>query len=418
MPSSSFSPIEAAIADFKAGKMVIVTDDEAPENVGDLVIAAQFCDRSTINFMLRRTSGIICVALEGKRCDDLRLPPMTERTIDRRGTAYTVSVDAREGETTGSAASARARTVQLLANPNAQASDFLRPGHTFPLRAHEGGVLARAGHTEAAVDLAKLAGVFPASVVSEVFDDEGEPAQLPFLQEFAREHDIKIITVAELIHYRRQNEKLVSFIAEAKLPTDFGEFRALAYEAKLDKTPYIAIVKGEIDPKEPTLVRVHSGCLTGDAMGSLRCDCGEQLHAALERIEHEGKGVLLYIEHHEGRGIGILNKLRAYALQDKGADTEQANHALGFASDARDYGIGAQVLYDLGVRQMRLLTNNPSKRIGLDGYGLEIVERVPIRPTVNAENRFYLQTKQDKMGHIGLIEMERLTEQTEDALSE
>ena len=418
MSSPTFSSIEDAIADFKAGKMVLVCDDEAPENEGDLVVGAQFCDRGTINFMLRRTSGIICVALEGKRCDDLRLPPMTERTIDRRGTAYTVSVDAREGTKTGSAASERARTVQLLSSPDARAEDFLRPGHTFPLRAHEGGVLARAGHTEAAVDLAKLAGLFPASVVSEVFDDEGEPARLPFLQEFASEHEIKIISVADLIRYRRQHEKLVSFVAEAKLPTDFGEFRALAYQATLDKTPYIAVVKGEIDPNEPTLVRVHSGCLTGDAMGSLRCDCGEQLHAALERIEEEGQGVLLYIEHHEGRGIGILNKLRAYALQDQGADTEQANHALGFASDARDYGIGAQVLYDLGVRQMRLLTNNPSKRIGLDGYGLEIIERVPIRPTVNKENRFYLQTKQDKMGHIGLIEMEQLNEQGEDALSQ
>lgn len=418
MPSPDFSSIEDAIADFKAGKMVLVTDDESRENEGDLIIAAQFCDRAAINFMLRRTSGIICVPLEGARCDELQLPPMTERNTDRRGTAYTISVDAREGTTTGIAASERARTIQVLADPSARPEDLLRPGHTFPLRAREGGVLARAGHTEAAVDLAKLAGLYPAGVICEVVDDDGEPARLPFLQEFAREHDIKLITVAELIRYRRQTEKLVTFVAEARLPTEFGEFRAVAYEANLDKTPYVALVKGDITTDEPTLVRVHSGCLTGDALGSLRCDCGEQLHAALAQIEREGKGVLLYIEHHEGRGIGILNKIRAYALQDQGADTEQANHALGFASDARDYGIGAQVLYDLGVRQMRLLTNNPSKRVGLDGYGLEIIERVPIRPTVNKENRFYLQTKQDKMGHIDLIQPEKLDEQAENVLSE
>ncbi len=412
-----FSTIEEALADFKVGKMVLVTDDEHRENEGDLIMAAQFCDAKAINFMLRRTSGIICVPLEGRRCDELQLPAMTQSSTDRRGTAYTISVDARDGTTTGIAASERARTVQLLADPHAKPEDFLRPGHTFPLRAREGGVLARAGHTEAAVDLARLAGLTPAGVICEVVDDEGEPARLPFLQNFAREHDIKLITVAELIRYRRQTEKLVTFVAQARLPTQFGEFRALAYEANLDKTPYVALVKGEIKPEEPTLVRVHSGCLTGDALGSLRCDCGEQLHAALAQIEAAGSGVLLYIEHHEGRGIGILNKIRAYSLQDGGADTEQANHALGFASDARDYGIGAQVLYDLGVRKMRLLTNNPSKRVGLDGYGLEIVERVPIRPTVSAENRFYLQTKQDKMGHIDIVPVEKLDEQSEEAPS-
>ena len=412
-----FSTIEEALADFKVGKMVLVTDDENRENEGDLIIAAQFCDARAINFMLRRTSGIICVPLEGRRCDELQLPPMTQNSTDRRGTAYTITVDARDGTTTGIAASERARTVQLLADPKAKPEDFLRPGHTFPLRAREGGVLARAGHTEAAVDLARLAGLFPAGVICEVVDDEGEPARLPFLQNFARENDIKLITVAELIRYRRQTEKLVSFVAQARLPTQFGEFRALAYEAQLDKTPYVALVKGDIRPEEPVLVRVHSGCLTGDALGSLRCDCGEQLHAALAQIEAAGSGVLLYIEHHEGRGIGILNKIRAYALQDDGADTEQANLALGFASDARDYGIGAQVLYDLGVRKMRLLTNNPSKRVGLDGYGLEIVERVPLRPTVNSDNRFYLQTKQDKMGHIDIVPVEKLDEQNGEALA-
>ena len=409
-----FSSIEEAIQDFKIGKMVLVTDDESRENEGDLIIAAQFCDRAAINFMLGHAKGMICVPLEGKRCDELQLPPMTQRNTDRRGTAYTVTVDAREGTTTGIAASERAHTAQLLADPSARPEDFLRPGHINPLRAREGGVLARAGHTEAAVDLAKLAGLFAAGVICEVLDDEGEPARLPFLQNLAREHNIKIITVAELIRHRRQTEKLVTFIAEARLPTQFGEFRAIAYEAKLDKTPYVALVKGEIKGDEPTLVRVHSGCLTGDALGSLRCDCGEQLHAALKQIEEAGSGVLLYIEHHEGRGIGILNKIRAYALQDNGADTEQANHALGFASDARDYGIGAQVLYDLGIRKMRLLTNNPSKRVGLDGYGLEIVERVAIRPTVNSENRFYLQTKQDKMGHIDIVPVDKLDEQSDD----
>ncbi len=411
---AAFSSIEDAITDFKAGKMLLVTDDENRENEGDLIVAAQFCDNRAINFMLRRTSGIICVPLEGRRCDELQLPPMTERSTDRRGTAYTVSVDAREGNTTGISATERARTVQVLADPKSRPQDLLRPGHMFPLRAREGGVLARAGHTEAAVDLARMSGLFPAGVICEVVDDEGEPARLPFLIEFAREHDIKLITVAELIRYRRQTEKLVSFVAEARLPTGFGEFRALAYEAKHDKTPYVALVKGQVKADEPTLVRVHSGCLTGDALGSLRCDCGEQLHAALRQIQEAQSGVLLYIEHHEGRGIGILNKIRAYALQDEGADTEQANHALGFASDARDYGIGAQVLYDLGVRKMRLLTNNPSKRVGLDGYGLEIVERVPIRPTVNSENRFYLQTKQDKMGHIDIVPIEKLDEQAVD----
>jgi len=406
-----WSSIEDAVADIRAGKMVLVTDDEGRENEGDLIMAAQFCDNRAINFMRTRTSGIICVPLEGARCDELQLPPMTERSTDRRGTAYTVSVDARDGNTTGISATERARTAQVLADPRSKPSDLLRPGHMLPLRARDGGVLARAGHTEAAVDLARLAGLAPAGVICEVVDDEGEPARLPFLIEFAREHGIKLITVAELIRYRRQTEKLVTFIAEARLPTEFGEFKALAYEAVLDKTPYVALVKGDINPEIPILVRVHSGCLTGDALGSLRCDCGEQLHAALKQIEAAGAGVLLYIEHHEGRGIGILNKIRAYALQDEGADTEQANHALGFASDARDYGIGAQVLHDLGVRKMRLLTNNPSKRIGLDGYGLEIVERVPLRPTVNSENRFYLQTKQDKMGHIDIVPVEKLDEQ-------
>lgn len=395
-----FSNIEDAIEDFRAGKFVLVTDDEARENEGDLIMAAEFVDARAINFMLRRTSGIICVPMEGARLDELGLFAMTERNTDRRGTAYTISADAREGTTTGVPASDRARTVQVLIDPNTEADDLMRPGHVFPLRAREGGVLVRAGHTEAAVDLCKLAKLYPAAVICEVMDDDGESARLPELEKLAREHDIKIITIEDLIAYRRQNEKLVKRVAEARLPTAYGEFQAVAYESVLDHTPYIALVKGEIKSDEPILVRVHSGCLTGDALLSLRCDCGEQLHAAMNRIDEEGSGVLLYIAHHEGRGIGILNKLRAYALQDNGADTEQANHDLGFASDAREYGTGAQVLYDLGVRQMKLLTNNPAKRVGMDGYGLHVVERVPLQPTVHVENEKYLQTKREKMGHL------------------
>jgi 3,4-dihydroxy 2-butanone 4-phosphate synthase/GTP cyclohydrolase II len=405
---SEFSTIEAALEDFKTGKFVIVTDDESRENEGDLIMAGQFVDARAINWMLRRTSGYICVPMEGKRLDELQLPAMTERSTDPRKTAYTVTVDAREGTTTGIGASDRARTVQVLSDPQTQPADLLRPGHMVPLRAREGGVLTRAGHTEAAVDLCKMTGLHPTAIICEIVDDEGEPARLPFLMEMAREYDLKIVTVEALIRYRRQHEKLVEKVAEARLPTAFGEFRAVAYESVVDQTPYIALVKGEISGDVPALVRVHSGCLTGDALLSLRCDCGEQLHTAMNAINEAGNGILLYIGHHEGRGIGIINKLRAYALQDAGADTEQANHALGFASDAREYGTGAQVLYDLGVRKMRLLTNNPSKRVGLEGYGLQIVDRVALRPTVHDENRSYLETKQRKMGHIDLLGLENL----------
>jgi 3,4-dihydroxy 2-butanone 4-phosphate synthase/GTP cyclohydrolase II len=408
---SEFSTIEEALQDFKDGKFVIVTDDESRENEGDLIMAGQFVDAKAINWMLRRTSGYICVPMEGKRLDQLQLHAMTERSTDPRQTAYTVTVDARVGTTTGIGASDRARTVQVLSDPNTEAADLLRPGHMVPLRAREGGVLTRAGHTEAAVDLCKLTDLSPTAIICEIVDEDGEPARLPYLMEMARESGLKIITVESLIRYRRQHEKLVERVAEARLPTAFGEFRAVAYESIIDRTPYIALVKGEISAETPALVRVHSGCLTGDALLSLRCDCGEQLHTAMNAINDAGNGILLYIGHHEGRGIGIINKLRAYALQDKGADTEQANHALGFASDAREYGTGAQVLYDLGVRKMRLLTNNPSKRVGLEGYGLQIVDRVPLRPTVNDENRSYLETKQRKMGHIDLLNLENLTEQ-------
>jgi 3,4-dihydroxy 2-butanone 4-phosphate synthase/GTP cyclohydrolase II len=404
--SDIFSNVEAALEDFKAGKFVIVTDDESRENEGDLIMAGQFVDAKAINFMAKY-KGLICVPMEGKRLEELQLAPMTGRNTDHHSTAFTISVDAHRkfGTTTGISASDRAKAVQVLLDPETRPSDLTQPGHMFPLRAREGGVLQRAGHTEAAVDLCKMADLTPVAVICEIMDDDGESARLPYMEKMAREFDIKIITLESLIRYRRQHEKLVTKVAEARLPTAFGEFRAVAYESIIDQTPYIALVKGDITPDSSPLVRVHSGCLTGDALLSLRCDCGEQLHTAMNAINDAGCGILLYIGHHEGRGIGIINKLRAYALQDKGADTEQANHALGFASDAREYGTGAQVLYDLGVRNMRLLTNNPSKRVGLEGYGLQIVERVPLRPTVNEENRFYLETKQRKMGHVDLLEL-------------
>lgn len=398
-----FTNVEEALEDFRAGKFVLVTDDEARENEGDLIMAGQFVDRKAINFLLTHARGMICVPMSGARLDELQLAPMTERNTDRHGTAYTATVDAnprKHNTTTGVGASDRAKTVQVLIDPNSRPDDLTRPGHMQPLRAREGGVLARAGHTEAAVDLCNLAGLAPAAVICEVMDLDGDPARLPALEKLALEHNIRAISIADLIRYRRQTEKLVRKVAEARLPTVLGEFQAVAYESIIDKTPYVALVKGEIKADEPTLVRVHSGCLTGDALLSLRCDCGEQLHTALSRINDEGSGVLLYIDHHEGRGIGILNKLRAYALQDEGLDTEQANHALGFAGDIREYGTGAQVLFDIGVRKMRLLTNNPSKRIGLEGYGLEIVDRVPLQPTVNPENEFYLWTKKHKMAHM------------------
>lgn len=395
-----FSKIEDAIQDFKVGKFVLVTDDAARENEGDLIIGAEFVDAKAINFLTREARGLICISMEGKRLEELHLGPMSSTSTDKHGTAFVMSVDARVGTTTGISASDRARTTQVLIDPNSKPSDLMQPGHLFPLKARQGGVLVRAGHTEAAVDLCHLSGAYPAAVICEILNEEGESANLPELMAMASQHDFKIISIEDLIRYRRQNEKLVQRVTDVRLPTAFGEFRAVAYESILDGTPYIALVKGEIVGDEPTLVRVHSGCLTGDALLSLRCDCGEQLHAAMNRIDEEGRGVLLYISHHEGRGIGILNKLRAYALQDEGADTEQANHALGFGSDIREYGTGAQVLHDLGVRKMKLLTNNPAKRVGMDGYGLQIVERVPLRPTINDENRKYLATKRDKMGHL------------------
>ena len=395
-----FSKIEDALKDFREGKFVLVADDESRENEGDLIMAAQFADAKAINFLAREARGLICVPMEVKRLDDLQLPPMAQVNTDRHGTAYRMSVDARLGTTTGISAVDRALAIKVLLDPKTQPSDLMRPGHTFPLAAVPGGVLVRAGHTEAAIDLCNLAGLYPAAVICEVMNEEGNSANLDELAVMAKQHDIKIITIEELIRYRRMNEKLVRRVAEAKLPTKWGEFRVVAYESVLDGTPFIALVKGVVKPEEPILVRVHSGCLTGDVLDSLRCDCGDQLRGALQQIAENGSGVLLYIAQHEGRGIGILNKLRAYELQDQGADTVQANHALGFAADLREYGTGAQVLSDLGVRKMRLLTNNPAKRVGLEAYGLQIVERVPLMPASHEHNKNYLDTKRDKMGHL------------------
>lgn len=372
---SEFSPIESALEAFKAGRFVIVSDDETPETGGALILAARSANAKSINWMSRRTAGRLCVPMSGARLDALLLPAVSPGAA-QSAAAFTLSVDA-AGTLGGVSASDRSRTVQVLADPNAKPGDLMRPGHMFPLRGREGGVLARAGHTEAALDLCALAGLSPCAVLAEVVDEEGERAQLPFLMDLAREGDLPLISIAALIRYRRGHEKLVVKVAEARLPTQFGEFRALAYESILDRTPYIALVRGEISPNRAPLVRVHSGCLPGDALTSLRCNCGAQLEAAMRAISAADEGVLLYIEQHEGRNAGILNKIRAYAAQDEGA-LGADSHSAPPGSDGREYGIGAQVLYDLGVRQMRLLTNNLSRRIGLEGHGLEIIERVPL----------------------------------------
>lgn len=412
---SDIKGIERAVADIKAGRAVIVVDDEDRENEGDLIFAAEKATPELIAFMVRYTSGYICVPLTEADCDRLDLPPMFHTNQDVRGTAYTVTVDAKEGVSTGISAADRAYTIRLLANENASAADFTRPGHVVPLRAKEGGVLRRPGHTEAAIDLAVLAGLRPAGVLCEIVSqkDEGDMARRDELEVFAAEHDLAVITIADLIDYRRRKETQVVRVAEARIPTAHGSFRAVGFDSKLDGIEHIALVYGDIDDGENVLVRVHSECLTGDVFGSLRCDCGPQLDAALAAVAAEGRGVVLYMRGHEGRGIGLMHKLQAYQLQDDGADTVDANLALGVPADARDYGQGAQILVDLGVKSMRLLTNNPAKRIGLDGYGLAIVDRValPIRP--NSENLRYLRTKRDRMGH----ELENL-DQLEAAIKE
>jgi 3,4-dihydroxy 2-butanone 4-phosphate synthase / GTP cyclohydrolase II len=395
----TFAPIEEVIAAIGRGEMVIMVDDEDRENEGDLIVAAEAVTVEQVGFMLRHTSGIICMPIVGERLDELELPMMVVRNTDVRRTAFTVSIDAREGTTTGISAADRWRTIKTLIDPDARPEDLARPGHLYPLRYEPGGVLKRAGHTEAGVDLARLAGRYPAGVLAEVMNDDGSVARLPDLQLFADEHNLLIGTIADLIAHRRHFEKLVERVVEARIPTAHGTFTAVGYRSLVDDRQHIALTMGEMGDGESVLTRVHSECLTGDVFGSLRCDCGDQLDMALARVAADGRGVVLYIRGHEGRGIGLLHKLAAYRLQDEGMDTVDANVNLGLPVDARDYGVGAQILYDLGVRSMRLMTNNPQKRAGIEGYGLRIEEQVPLAVDANEENRDYLQTKASRLGH-------------------
>jgi 3,4-dihydroxy 2-butanone 4-phosphate synthase/GTP cyclohydrolase II len=395
-----FTHIENAIAAIARGELVVVVDDSDRENEGDLIMAAEKVTPETMAFMIRHTSGVICMPMLGERLDELRLPLMVAHNTEVQRTAFTVSVDAVEGTSTGISAADRAVTVRTLIDPATRPEDLARPGHIFPLRYREGGVLKRAGHTEAAVDLARLAGLAPAGVLAEVVNDDGTMQRLPQLEKFAAEHGLQLISIADLIRYRRHREKLVTRVSEARIPTQYGDFTAYVYSSQLDDVEHIAFVCGEVSGADDVLVRVHSECLTGDVFGSMRCDCGMQLDLALERIAQEGRGVLVYLRGHEGRGIGLGHKMRAYNLQDQGRDTVQANEELGFAADSREYGIGSQILVDLGITTMRLMTNNPAKYGGLEGYGLEIVDRVPLRATPTHENIAYLRTKQEKLGHL------------------
>jgi len=396
--AQQFDSIEDALHDLSLGRPIIVVDDEDRENEGDLIALADKATPEVINFMITQARGLVCVPITQERAEELELPPMVSRNTDYHGTAFTVSVD-HISTTTGISAYERSQTIKALIDPSTKAADFRRPGHIFPLTAKKGGVLRRAGHTEAAIDLARMCDSAPAAVICEVIKEDGTMARLPDLIAFKQLHGLKLISIRDMIHYRNEKERLVERVVEVRMPTDFGEFRAVAYTNEVDNKEHVALVKGDIDPSQPTLVRVHSECLTGDVFHSHRCDCGPQLAAALQQIEAAGSGVLLYMRQ-EGRGIGLINKLKAYKLQEQGFDTVDANIKLGFAPDLREYGIGAQILKDLGIKQMRLMTNNPRKIRGLEGYGIEVVERVPIQMVESESNASYLRTKKSKLGHL------------------